>query len=63
MAVYLPGSLATSPHPDLGDRGKSRAAEAEPEVAHQVFYKSLELEILHDCCGMHRRTLDVIPSN
>src|SRR5580698_1055164 len=26
---------------DLSDRGKSRAAKAEPEVAHQDFYESL----------------------
>src|ERR1700733_1826528 len=26
---------------DLGDRGKSGATEAEPEVAHQDFYESL----------------------
>src|SRR5271155_4452207 len=43
---------------DLGDRGKSRAAEAEPEVAHQDFYESLAncliLRFSHACrndCG------------
>src|ERR1700691_741275 len=38
---------------DLGDRGKSRAAEAEPEVAHQDFYESLAncliLRFSHAC--------------